>query len=74
MEVPFTPEQEAAIAEMATTSGKNPSQFVRDTMGRILRDHERFVEGVKRGIDAADRGDLIEHEDVVARIEQRFRG
>lgn len=30
----------------------------------------RFVEAVKRGIASAERGDFIEHEEVLARIER----
>jgi hypothetical protein len=39
----------------------------------MLESHMRFIEGVKRGIEAADRGDLIDHGGVVNRIERLVR-
>jgi len=39
----------------------------------MLERQARFIEGVERGIAAADRGDLVDHEEVVSRIERLFR-
>ena len=72
MEVRFSPEEEAEIAKLASQTGKNPPEFVQQAMRRMLSDRARFLAGVQRGIDAAERGDFIDHEDVAARIERLF--
>ena len=36
-------------------------------------DHARFIAGVQRGIGQADRGELLEHKDVIERIDGLFQ-
>jgi len=38
MEVPFTPEQEAQLAQIATKAGTDPEHLVRDAALRLLED------------------------------------
>lgn len=40
---------------------------------RVLLGHERFLAAVEEGRASARRGDLLEHDEVVERIEQKFR-
>jgi predicted transcriptional regulator len=40
---------------------------------RLLRDDARFLEGVQRGIDAAERGEFVEHAEVWAIVEKILR-
>jgi predicted transcriptional regulator len=46
---------------------------VEETVSHMLERQARFVEGVQRGIASANRGDLIDHEEVVSRINQAFQ-
>jgi predicted transcriptional regulator len=39
----------------------------------MLEDQARFIAGVQRGIEQADRGEFVEHKDVVNRIDRLFR-
>jgi predicted transcriptional regulator len=65
MEVRLTPEQETQLRQLATRTGKDVEQVVQETVSRML-DHEvRFVEAVKRGMASADRGDFVEHDEVI---------
>ena len=73
MEVHFSPEAEAQLHQLATRSGKEPEQLVQETVNRMLERQARFVDSVKRGMASADRGDLLEHEEVVERIERLFQ-
>lgn len=73
MEVHFTPEQEAQLRQFAASEGKDAAQVVEETITRVLKRRAQFLEGVEQGIAAADRGDLIEHDEVVNRIERLFR-
>jgi predicted transcriptional regulator len=72
MEVHFTPEEEMRLDQIAAKAGIPVTSFVHETVSRTLEDEARFVAAVKKGIASADRGDLLYHESVVARIEKRF--
>jgi predicted transcriptional regulator len=73
MEVHFSPNTEAQLKAFAARKGKDVAQVVEETVSNMLQRQARFVEGVERGIAAADRGDLLDHEEVVSRIERLFR-
>jgi predicted transcriptional regulator len=73
MEVHFTPEQEAQLSQVATHNGKHAEQLVKDAALRILENDARFRAGVRKGIEAANRGDFIEEEEMDARIEQMLQ-
>jgi len=68
MEVHFPPDVETRLQQVALASGKEAEQLVKDTVVRMLENQARFVAGVEKGIAAADRGELMDHEDVVKRI------
>lgn len=72
MEVHFPPDIETRLQQLALANGKDAEQLVKDTVARMLEDQARFVAGVEKGIAAADRGELIDHEDVVKRINRLF--
>jgi len=69
MEVHFTPEQEAQLAQIATHAGTDAERLVRRAALRVLEEDARFRKGVKRGIEAAERGEFVEDEEVWANIE-----
>jgi predicted transcriptional regulator len=74
MEVHLTPEQEARLTQLAARIGKKDAQeIVQETVARLLENEARVTEAVKRGIASADRGDLLEHDEVVARVERLLR-
>ena len=72
MEVHFSPEIETRLQQVALANGKDAEQLVKDTVVRMLENQARFVAGVEKGIAAADSGELIDHEDVVKRINRLF--
>jgi len=71
MEVHFTPEQEAKLAQAAAQQGRNPDDLVRQVVARYFDEESRFVDAVRRGEEALDRGDSLSHEQVGERL-QRF--
>jgi predicted transcriptional regulator len=73
MNVDFTPEQEALLSQIATQSGKDASQLVKDAALRLLENNTRFRAGVQRGINAANCGDFIEEDEMDARIERMLQ-
>ena len=70
MEVHFTPDTEAQPRQLAARKAKDAAQVVEETVNNMLKQQARFVEGVERGIASADRGDLIDHDEVVDRVER----
>ena len=73
MDVHFTPEQEAQLAQIATKAGTDPERLVKDVLVRYLDDEARFLAAVEKGIAAAERGELIEEEEMDARINRMFK-
>jgi predicted transcriptional regulator len=69
-EVHFTPDTEAQPRQLATRKAKDAAQVVEETVNNMLKQQARFIEGVERGIASADRGDLIDHDEVVDRVER----
>jgi predicted transcriptional regulator len=73
MEVHFTPEQEAQLAQMANSSGTAAEHLVKDAALRLLEENARFRAAVTEGIAQADRGEFIEEEEMDARFERMLR-
>jgi predicted transcriptional regulator len=72
MEIPFTADQEAQLARMATKSGTDASHWVKDAALRLLEEEARFLAAVEKGIAAAERGEFVEEEEMDARLERMF--
>jgi predicted transcriptional regulator len=72
MEVHFSPDVQAKLTDRAAQQGCGPDEFVRDVVARYLDEQERFLAAVEKGIAAAARGELIEEEEMDARIEHMF--
>jgi predicted transcriptional regulator len=73
MEVHFTPEQEARLAQIASSTGTDAERLVKDAALRLLKDDAHFRAAVREGIAQADRGEFIEEEEMDARLEQMLR-
>jgi predicted transcriptional regulator len=73
MEVHFTPEQEAQLAQIASKAGTDPERLVKDAALRLLQEDARFRAAIQEGIAQADRGEFIEEEEMDGRLEQMLR-
>jgi predicted transcriptional regulator len=73
MEVRFSPEQQAQLAEIATKAGTDPERVVANLVARYLDEEARFLAAVEIGIAAAERGEFIEEEEMDARLEDMFK-
>ena len=71
MEVHVTGELEAKLAQSAAQQGRNPDDLVQDVLTSYFEEEARFIEAVKRGEDAFERGEYLTHEQVGQRL-QRF--
>jgi predicted transcriptional regulator len=73
MEVHFTPEQEARLAQIANTSGTDAERLVKEAALRLLEEDARFRAAVREGVAQADQGKFIEEREMDARLEQMLR-
>ena len=73
MEVYFTPDTQAQLQQLAATEGKDAARVVEETVTRMLERRAQFLEGVDRGIQAADRGEFVEDDEVRRWLEERER-
>ncbi|MGA7697006.1 MAG: hypothetical protein WCA76_18405 [Candidatus Sulfotelmatobacter sp.] len=73
MELHFTPEQEAQLAQIATQEGTDAERLVKDAALRLLEEDARFRSAVREGIAQADRGEFLEQADMDVRLEQMLR-
>lgn len=73
MQVDFTPEQQAQLAQIASQVGTAPERLVSNVVARFLDEEARFLAAVEKGIAAADRGEFIEEDEMDARLEAMFK-
>jgi predicted transcriptional regulator len=71
MEVEFTPEIDARLAERAVRECLSPDEVVRDVVARYFAEEDRFIAAVQRGEAALARGESLTHEQVGDRM-RRF--
>ena len=73
MEVHLTPEKETQLQQLARRTGKGTAELVQDAVDRLLEYDTHFIAAVEQGRAAARRGELVEHDAVVERIERMLR-
>jgi predicted transcriptional regulator len=73
MEIEMTPEQEAQLAQIAAHLQTDPHQLVIEAALRLIDEDDRFRAGVRKGIEQADQGDLIDEVEMDARVERMLQ-
>jgi predicted transcriptional regulator len=74
MEVRLKPDLQAKLTSLATQQGRDSESLVVEAVERMVNYDEWFVQEVEKGLAAADRGELIEHEDIRKLIDSRYPG
>lgn len=74
MEVHLNPDLEAKLTRLATEAGRAPETLVHEAVERLVDYDEWFLREVDKGLAAADRGELVEHDAVRKLIDTRFPG
>jgi predicted transcriptional regulator len=74
MEVELTPDLEAKLTRIAAEQGRDTRALVREAVERLVNHDEWFVREVEKGLSAADRGELTDHEEIGKLIAQRYPG
>jgi predicted transcriptional regulator len=73
MEIHLTPEKEALLRQVAARTGQDAVQVIQEAVDRLLDHDTWFIQEVEKGLSQAAKGDLIEHDEVVARINKRLQ-
>ena len=73
MKIDFTPEQEAKLEHLASEQGVVTEKLVKDAAVRLIEEDARFRTAVRKGIEQADRGELIDEEEMAQRLEQMLK-
>jgi len=73
MQIRLTAEQEATLAQIAAQEGKGTEEFAGELFSRYLAEEGRFIEAVKLGEAALQRGEYLTHEQVGERLNRLFR-
>jgi predicted transcriptional regulator len=73
MEIHLTPEKEALLRQVAARTGQDTVQVIQEAVDRLLDHDAWFIQEVEKGQSQAAKGELIEHDEVVARMEKRLK-
>ena len=71
MEVQFTLDQEARLSRMAEVQGRAAETLVQEAVERLLSYEDWFSREVEEGLAAADKGEFVEHAEILRTIERR---
>ena len=70
MVVHFTPDQEEILLRIAQQNGVDSEQLVKDAAMQLVADDTAIRAGILRGLEQADRGNLLSHEEVRDRVKR----
>jgi predicted transcriptional regulator len=74
MEVRLNPDLQAKLAQLASQQGRNTEELVVDAVERMVNYDQWLIREVAKGISAADRGELVDHDEVQKLIDRRYPG
>ena len=73
MEVHLTPGQLEQLNKLASTMGRGTDELVQEAVENLLAYNEWFREQAQVGLNEIARGELLEDEEVRARIDRMFQ-
>ena len=74
MNLQVPPELEAKLTRLPAATGRTVDEVALDQFASSMDHDEWFRTEVERGRIAAREGRLLEHDDVVTRMDRRYRG
>ena len=72
MELQLTSDQQARLSRMAEAQGRAAETLVQEAVERLLSYDDWFSREVDEGLAAADRGEFVEHAEILRGIERRY--
>ena len=73
MNLQVPPELEAKLTRLAAETGRTADQVALDLLASSVDHDEWFRAEVEKGRSAAREGRLLEHDDIAARLDRRYR-
>jgi predicted transcriptional regulator len=70
MEVKLTPELQAKLEDVAAQQGRDTQSLVQEAVERLVDYEAWFVREVDLGLAQIEKGELLEHDEVGARLEK----
>jgi predicted transcriptional regulator len=70
MEVSLNPDVQAKLARLAAERGRDAEALAREAIERFVNYDEWFINEVEKGLAQLDRGEVLTHEEVGARLEK----
>jgi predicted transcriptional regulator len=74
MNLQVPPELEAKLTRLAAETGRSVDQVALDLLASSIDHEEWFRSEVEKGRASAREGRLLEHDDIAARMDRRYRG
>jgi predicted transcriptional regulator len=65
---------QAKLAELASQQGRDTEELMVEAVKRMVNYDQWFMREVEKGKSAADRGELVDHDDMQKLIDRRFPG
>jgi len=72
MEVNLSPDLQAKLSRLAAERGSDAQALVQEAVERFVDYDEWFLREVEKGLAAADRGELVDHQDIGKLIQSRY--
>ena len=70
MEVHLTPDLQAKLARVAAERGRDAETLAKEVIERFVDYDEWFISEVEKGLAQIERGEVLTHEEVGARMEK----
>lgn len=70
MEVHLSPDVQTKLKRIAAEQGRDAEAIAQEAIARFVDYDEWFIREVEKGLASADRGELLTHEEVGARLEK----
>lgn len=70
MEVHLDPDVEAKLNRLAAVQARDAEALAQEAIARFVDYDEWFIREVEKGLASSDRGELLTHEEVGARLEK----
>jgi len=74
MDVPLNPDLQAKLSRLAAQQGRASEALVVEAVERLVAYDAWFLREIDKGIAAADRGEVVDHQDVRRMIDERYPG
>ena len=74
MDIPLSPDLQSKLSRLAAQQGRPTEALVVEAVERMVNYDEWFLHEVEKGLAAADRGELRDHDEIRKVINERYPG